>query len=118
MKRIIYGSLSVLTAIGTVFVAAKADVMGGDRAQTRATKETVESTELNALSSTSKTRLPSAAQTNTLSLENSLENGLTTTAQKGEAATFGAANASSGLFGNSLLGNSATKSNLSLTPKA
>ena len=32
MKRIVYGSLSVLTAIGTVFVAAKAEVFDTERA--------------------------------------------------------------------------------------
>ncbi|MEO1684903.1 MAG: hypothetical protein AAFS06_16795 [Cyanobacteria bacterium J06631_12] len=41
MKRIIYSSLSVLTAIGTVFVAAKAEVFNRDGAASKAGSEEV-----------------------------------------------------------------------------
>ncbi|MGD1897657.1 MAG: hypothetical protein ACFB16_11980 [Phormidesmis sp.] len=44
MKRIVYGSLSVLTAIGTVFVAANAEVIGGRDTEPKATSETAVTT--------------------------------------------------------------------------
>ncbi|MEL6938985.1 MAG: hypothetical protein AAFO84_07310 [Cyanobacteria bacterium J06598_1] len=41
MKRIIYSSLSILAAVGTAFVAAEAEVLGGESSTTKTSNETV-----------------------------------------------------------------------------
>ena len=117
MKRIIYGSLSVLTAIGTVFVASKAEVLGGDRPQTKASQETIESTQLGALPDSSKNGLEGLTGLDALSSSNSVgANG----AKNGEA-VLGAATAGNGLFAPGLnqgFDQGAENSSVLLTPKS